>query len=81
MTLINKSMTDFLKENGINAHAKYCSKGSMRGTWRIYSKNIQWYNNIYIQSKMKSLGFKNFRGEELTNISGNGGILSLSVTF
>lgn len=84
----NKKMQEFLRSNGFTfAVVKLIEKGSMRGTWRIYSASKrakdanplkcydQW--SIEIAEKLNGLGFRNFTGDPLGRFDGNGGLFSI----
>lgn len=81
MTEQNKKMKLFLRENGIDAMPKYIKAGSLGGTWRIYNYKMQWWNNKELQEKMHGLGFRDFDGQPLSNLSGNGGLFSIFTHF
>ena len=86
MKAINKEMKEFLSKNGIEAVPKYIESGSLKGTWRIYSKgekimdgsNLLFWTKELAQ-KMTSLGFRSFDGKPLSVYSGNGGRFSVFV--
>lgn len=75
----NKLMIKHLKANGIKASVKYIATGSLKGSWRLYDSETHWYNNAELQNKMKHLGFTDYDGSELNNLSGNGGAFSVFV--
>lgn len=86
MTAENQKMKDFLKENGVDAIPKFLWKGSIKGCWRLYhsvkdkdGKSIytNWWGNVELQNKLTSLGFTDWRGQPLSNLSGNGGVFSI----
>lgn len=76
----NVKMQEFLRANGFpNAVPWYIDKGSMRGCWRIYSKQGKGFQNMdkwtmEIADKLTALGFKGFDGGTLGQFSGNGGM-------
>jgi len=67
----NKQMQDFLRHNGIKAIPKRIDRGSMRGIWRLYNKNMKWSDELAIH--LNSIGFVDFDGKPLGRFSGNGG--------
>lgn len=71
----NQRMKKWLKANGINALPKYLWNGSMRGCWRLYQKNVDWTEDMWV--KLTSLGFVDFDGGPLDRFSGNGGRFSV----
>ena len=71
----NKRMKDFLKKEGIVCTPKFISKGSLKGCWRLYSKNINW--TYELQEKLNNLGFKDLWGKELNNHSFNSGMFQV----
>ena len=90
----NKRMQEFLRSNGFPyAVVKYMEKGSLQGSWRVYSrpkisvkdrrnKNIleiydKWSPEV--ADKLNSLGFSNLWGKPLGQFDGNGGLLSVFV--
>ena len=89
----NKTMQGFLRSNGFPyAVAKYIDKGSLRGSWRIYSrprasgkeKNIidtydKWTPEVV--EKLNSLHFTNLYGKPLDIFDGNGGLFSVFARF
>ncbi len=81
MTTLNKQMKNLLKTNGIIATPKFITKGSLRGTWRIYNPKISWFENNELHQKMTSLGFSDFDGKPLDKFSGNGGLFSVFARF
>ena len=58
-------------DHGIDAHAKYLFAGSLKGTWRLWSKGRQW--NPILADQLTALGFRDYGGRTLGNFSGNGG--------
>lgn len=74
MKPINKSMKKYLRKNGIDAMPKLILTGSLKGCWRLYKKNVTWWNNTSLQNRLKNLGFVGFDNKELNNFSGNGGM-------
>lgn len=83
----NVKMENFLKSNGfVNAVPWRIDKGSMRGCWRIYSKQGRGWNNIDkwtpdIADKFNKLGFVGFDGKPLNQLSGTGGVFHIFVMF
>ncbi|MFZ2937609.1 MAG: hypothetical protein WA066_02770 [Candidatus Omnitrophota bacterium] len=86
----NKRMQDFLRSNGFPyAVAKYFNKGSLRGSWRIYSRPAMekgdnlW--NIYekwseeLAERFNALGFTNLWHKPLDKWDGNGGLFQVFV--
>jgi len=86
----NKRMQDFLRENGIDAVAKYFPAGSCKHSWRLYGVTGEkdengrpayqkWWGNESLINKMNALGFTDLWHEPLKNSSGNGGVFSVMV--
>lgn len=75
----NLRMEKYLAEHGIQARAKYMADGSMKGSWRLYNHEIQWYGNPSLINKLNDLGFRSFRGAPLNEHHGNGGKFSVFV--
>ena len=73
----NQKMREYLLKNGIDCTPKYLFDGSMKKTWRLYHMKTKWWDNTDLQNKFKELGFKDYNGQEITNISGNGGAFSV----
>ncbi len=73
----NKQMQDFLRQNGIEAVPKRIDKGSLKGTWRLYNFKIDW--SLDLASRLNGLGFTDFDGKPISQISGNGGRFSVFV--
>ena len=72
-------MQNILKESGIEAKAMFIWKGSMKGTWRLYKKNVSWWNNTGLHYKLAFLGFSDYDGDVLDKFSGNGGHFQIFV--
>lgn len=80
----NVKMEQFLKQNGINAVPWRIDKGSMRGCWRIYSKQGKGFTNMdkwtpELVDKFTALGFRDFDNQPLNQFSGNGGDFQIFV--
>ena len=82
----NKKMQSYLRENGFPlAVPKYFDRGSMRGTWRIYSKikggGLAGYErwSAELALKFNTLGFLRWDGSPLDSFSGNGGMFMIFV--
>jgi len=85
----NQRMQDFLAGHGIQAIPKYLKDGSQKGAWRLYGldgKNPdgspiyqKWWDNFELQGKLIALGFTDYDGTSLDNLSGNGGLFSIFV--
>ena len=65
----NKKMEKFLLDNGIKAKAKYWWKGSMKRTWTLYGKGQKLTREI--RENLTALGFLDFDGKPLSDLSGN----------
>jgi len=78
MTEQNKQMTLMIRNlTGVkDVNCKYIKDGSMKGTWRMNSKKVNWYNNFELHNSLKTL-FVDFDKDELDNFSGNGGLFSI----
>jgi len=90
MKLENQKMKAFLRANGISAMPMYIKDGSLKHTWRLYGTTNKkdengrpiyqkWWGNKPLINKLTALGFKDFEGKELSDISGNGGVFSVFV--
>jgi len=77
----NEQMKALLKANGIDARVKLIEKGSLKGSWRIYNPDIQWYGNTELHNKLSSMGFKGYFGGELGNFEGNGGVFMVFLRY
>lgn len=79
LTKHNADMKAFLEANGIICRVKRIDKGSMKGQWRFYQPDVQWYDNFELQQKFIDLGFickykaDWHGGHGIDNYSGNGG--------
>ena len=67
----NKRMQDYLQAHKIKATPKYLWKGSLKGCWRLYSKDQKW--DLFLARQLGDLGFVDFDGRSLSQFSGNGG--------
>lgn len=74
----NARMEAFLLHHGIPAQARYAAKGSMKGTWQIWSRKFQWSDEV--RERLTALGFMNAWREPLSAHSNNGGYFEVTVT-
>ena len=74
----NKAMQAILRASGIDCIPKRLDKGSMRGTWRLHKRGLEWTEQL--RQQFISLGFRDFDGQEISRYSSNG-TESLSVFF
>jgi hypothetical protein len=77
----NQKMKQYLSENGIDVMPKFIWDGSLKGTWRLYNRNLVWHDNTPLWEKLTSLGFKDYNGDPLSWLSGNGGLFSVFARF
>jgi len=86
----NLKMRQFLLENGVDATPKYIAKGSLKGTWRLYSKALKtehnaglanWWDRPGLWARLSELGFTDFDGKQLSQYCGNGGLFQVFVRF
>ena len=77
----NQAMKDFLHDNGIECRAKLILKGSLKGIWRLYQPNVDFYNNAELQRKLTNLQFKDFDGKEIDKFSGHGGLFAVLLRY
>lgn len=80
MNTQTKTIKEALSSQGIKASVTEL-KGSMRGYWNIYNKDLTWWGNVELQNKVKSLGLVGLDGKALSNVSGNGGRFSMPVKW
>ena len=73
----NARMEAFLLHLGIPAQARYAAKGSMKGTWQIWSMKFQWSDEVRV--RLIELGFTNAWHEPLSVHSNNGGYFEITV--
>ena len=82
---INKAMQAFLRPYFPRVVVKYMEKGSLRGSYRLYSRPRggefadydKWTPEVY--ERLNSLGFRNLWGSPLDRFDGNGGLFSVNV--
>lgn len=81
MRIENKRMQEYLQGHGIRAKAMFIWTGSMKGTWRLYSKTKdayeRWWENYELMGKLHALGFRDYDGDPFDNFSGNGGVFQV----
>lgn len=77
----NLNMKELLKANGIDASVKLIEKGSLKGSWRLYNKDVTWYGNKALQSKLTELGFLGYFGKPLNDFEGNGGVFMVFLRY
>jgi len=73
----NKRMQEYLVNNGIYATPKYLQAGSLKGCWRLYNKKDRWSEGLV--RALNGLGFTNYNGKPLDQLSGNGGMFQVFV--
>lgn len=71
----NIEMKQYLNKHGIKCRVKYIRAGSLRGCWRLYSKGERW--TAEPRKKLTALGFVDFDGRPLSQLSGNGGLFAV----